>query len=228
MKRFILAATLFGAVTVAAVAQPKVQLKTEKDSVSYAIGIQVGMSVKQQSLDLNADVLFAGYKDAVAGGAMAMTPEQMQACMAAFQERQQKKTAAERGMAAEKNKKEGVAYLEQNKKKKGVIVTKSGLQYEVLKEGSGPMPGDTNSVSVHYKGTLVDGTVFDSSIDHGQPVTFQVNGVIAGWTEALKLMKVGSKYRLVIPSELAYGEQGTGPIGPNAVLIFEVELLKIN
>ncbi|HVZ39015.1 MAG TPA: FKBP-type peptidyl-prolyl cis-trans isomerase [Candidatus Kapabacteria bacterium] len=228
MKRaMILAAFVAVAATMVAHAQAPVPLKTNVDSISYAIGVQVGSSLRQQSIEIRNEVFMKGLQDAIANKGMQLTAADMQQCLGALQQKVQKQQAEEAAKAGEKNKKDGEAFLAENKKRKGVVTLASGLQYEVLKEGNGPKPTDASEVSVHYRGTLVDGTVFDSSIDRGEPATFKVGGVIKGWTEALKLMKAGSKWKLFIPPDLAYGEQGTGPIGPNSTLVFEVELLSV-
>src|SRR6266567_3056183 len=196
------------------------QLKDQKDKVSYGIGMNIGFNLSRQKVDINPDILAAGIKDAIAGKPQ-LTSDQVKDVMAQFEKDMEQKQK----QAGEKNKTEGAKFLEENKKKPGVKTTASGLEYKVEKEGTGAQPKPTDMVSVNYRGTLIDGTEFDSSYKRGQPATFPVNGVIKGWTEALQLMKQGSKYQLVIPSNLAYGERAMGPdIGPNATLIFEVEL----
>ncbi len=208
--------------------QEKAQIKSFKDSVSYGIGMNIGRDLKRQSVDIEPDILIQGLKDAYAEGKTQLTDEQVQSCMNSLQKVMMEKQEAKNKELGDKNLKDGQAFLEANKKKEGVKVTASGLQYRVLKEGTGPKPTATQTVSVHYRGTLIDGTEFDSSIKRGQPAEFPVNGVIKGWTEALQMMPVGSKWELVIPPELAYGSHGAGSsIGPNAVLVFEVELLAI-
>src|SRR6058998_772854 len=197
------------------------QLKDQKDKVSYSIGMQIGFNLGRQKVDVNPDVLAAGIKDAIAGKPQ-LTPDQVKDIMAQFEKDMEQKQK----QLGEKNKTEGTKFLEENKKKAGVKTTASGLQYKVLKEGNGAQPKATDTVTVNYRGTLINGTEFDSSYKRGQPATFPVNGVIKCWTEALQLMKVGSKYQVVVPSNLAYGERSVSPeIGPNATLIFEVELL---
>jgi FKBP-type peptidyl-prolyl cis-trans isomerase FklB len=192
----------------------------QKDKVSYSIGMQIASNLIRQKVELNPDVLGAGVKEALAGKPR-LTPDQVKDIMAQFE----KDTEQKQKGAGEKNKSEGAKFLEENKKKPGVKTTASGLQYKVEKEGTGAQPKATDMVTVNYRGTLIDGTEFDSSYKRGQPATFPVNGVIKGWTEALQLMKQGSKYQLFIPSNLAYGERAMGPdIGPNSTLIFEVEL----
>src|SRR6184192_3541299 len=199
------------------------QLKDQKDKVSYSIGMNIGFNLARQKVDINPDVLNAGMKDAIAGKPQ-LTPDQVKDVMAQFEKDMEQKQKA----TGEKNKADGAKFLEENKKKEGVKTTASGLQYKAVKEGTGPQPKATDMVTVNYRGTLIDGTEFDSSYKRGQPATFPLNGVIKGWTEAVQLMKVGSKYQLFVPSNLAYGERAVSPeIGPNATLIFEVELLDV-
>ncbi|HMF45147.1 MAG TPA: FKBP-type peptidyl-prolyl cis-trans isomerase [Candidatus Udaeobacter sp.] len=196
------------------------QLKDEKDKVSYSIGMQIGFNLGRQKVDINPDILAAGIKDAIAGKPQ-LTADQVKDIMAQFE----KDMETKQKQVGEKNKTDGAKFLEDNKKKPGVKTTASGLQYKVEKEGTGTTPKATDMVTVNYRGTLIDGTEFDSSYKRGQPATFPVNGVIKGWTEALQLMKQGAKYQLFIPANLAYGERAMGPdIGPNSTLIFEVEL----
>lgn len=204
------------------------QLKTQRDKISYIIGMDAGSNLKAQSIDINQDIFMKGFKDALNGNKSALSDDETRDAMAAFKEERMKKHEEELKKAVEKNKKEGESFLAENKKKDGVVTLASGLQYKVIKEGDGRMPKDTDMVSVNYRGTLVDGTEFDNSYKRGNPATFSVNGVIPGWQEALKLMKVGSKWQLFVQPGLAYGERGAGStIGPNATLIFEVELLSI-
>ena len=210
-------------------AADKVELKTQKDKLSYSLGMSMGGNLKRDSIDIDADILARGVKDVLAGGNTLMTEQEVRETIMALQKDLSGKQQEKMKTAGEKNKKEGEVFLAENKKKKGVKTTTSGLQYKVLTEGKGQSPKATDTVSVNYKGTLIDGTEFDSSYKRGQPASFGVGQVIKGWTEALQLMKEGSKWQLVIPSELAYGERGGGPvIGPNAVLIFEVELISIS
>ncbi len=220
----------------AALAAEKTELKTQKDKASYAIGLDMGSSLKRNEIDVNPDTLFKGIKDALSGGKLLMTDQEIRETITAVQKDLQAKQQALQAKqqermkeVGEKNKKEGEPFLAANKKKDGVITLASGLQYKIIKNGGGNSPKATDSVTVNYRGTLIDGTEFDSSYKRGQPATFPVNGVIKGWTEALQLMKEGSKWQLFIPSELAYGDRGAGKdIGPNAVLIFEVELVSVN
>jgi FKBP-type peptidyl-prolyl cis-trans isomerase FkpA len=219
-------ASLFG-VSGLALAQDG-QLKTDKEKVSYMVGMQIGGSLSQIKDEIDLAVVTKAIEATLKGEQPLLTPEQAMEVQKGFAERLQAKRAAEMQEAATKNKSEGEAFLAKNKSAAGVQTTASGLQYKVEKAGTGPKPAATDTVKVHYVGTLLDGTKFDSSVDRGQPAQFALNAVIPGWTEALALMPVGSKWTLWIPSNLAYGDRGTpGPIGPNATLKFEVELLEI-
>ena len=208
--------------------QEKVQIKTQKDSVSYSIGMNIGGNFKRQSVDVDPAVLNQAIKDMLAGGKTLLTEEQAQDVLAGLQQRMAA-TQAERTKAlGDKNKKDGDAYLAENKKKEGVKTTASGLQYKVLKAGTGPKPTADQTVTVNYKGMLTDGTEIDNSYKRGSPATQSVKGFMKGWTEALQLMPVGSKWQIFIPSDLGYGDRGSGPvIGPGATLIFEVDLHSI-
>jgi FKBP-type peptidyl-prolyl cis-trans isomerase len=204
-----------------------VTLTNENDSASYALGVLIGQNNKQNldaspgTKDLNVDILINAFEKQLKGDSSQMDAAKANAMIQKFFEKVSTKEAA-------KNAEEGKTFLEQNKAKEGVITTASGLQYEILKAGEGPKPTADQTVKCHYHGTLIDGKVFDSSVDRGEPATFNVSQVIPGWTEALQLMPVGSKWKLYIPGELAYGERGAGKdIGPNTTLIFEVELLEI-
>jgi FKBP-type peptidyl-prolyl cis-trans isomerase FklB len=222
MKRFmIIAAGLSVALTASGENKPS-QLKDLKDKVSYSIGLDLGFNFKKQNLELNPDALLAGVKDAQSGKQPLLSESEVKDTMTALTKELEEKQKA----VAEKNVKDGEKFLAENKKKEGVKTTASGLQYKVMKEGTGPQPKLTDSVVANYRGTLINGTEFDSSYKRGQPATFPLTGVIKGWTEALQLMKVGSKYQVFVPSSLAYGERSVSPeLGPNATLIFEVELL---
>ena len=199
------------------------QLKDLKDKASYSIGLNFGFNFKRQNIDLNSDAFAAGFKDAMTGRNPLMSEQEVRDTLMAFEkDMQQKQTEMGQKNAAAAEK-----FLAENKGKEGVKTTASGLQYKVLKDGNGATPKSSDTVTVNYRGTLVDGTEFDSSYKRGQPATFPVGGVIKGWTEALQLMKVGSKYQLFIPASLAYGEQGRPGIPPNATLIFEVELMDV-
>ncbi len=203
-------------------------LSSETAKLSYAIGMDIGNSLKSLNTDLDRKVLVAAINDRLDGKALKLSDADAGKVKQTFFQAQAKKRAEAMKAAGEKNKVDGAKFLVENGKKKGVTTTKSGLQYEELKAGSGAKPKATDKVTVNYRGTLIDGTEFDSSYKRGQPVTFPLNGVIKGWTEGVQLMSVGSKYRFALPADLAYGERGAGPkIGPNSVLVFEVELLGI-
>lgn len=195
-------------------------LKTTLDSLSYAIGINVGDNLRNQKLNVNPDILAKAIKDAISSNKSIMTSEASGAFIQNYFQNQADKSGNE-------NKVKGQAFLAQNKTKTGIQSTASGLQYKVLTAGTGLKPAETDKVKVHYHGTLIDGTVFDSSVERGEPATFGVTQVIKGWVEALQLMPVGSKWTLYIPSDLAYGPQGPPSIGPNQTLIFDVELIEI-
>ncbi|MAK43382.1 FKBP-type peptidyl-prolyl cis-trans isomerase [Spongiibacter sp.] len=202
-------------------------LDSEIAKVSYGIGANIG-SRFGDDLPLDVDAFSAGVRDAIAGGELKMSDEEIMSTLQAYQQKQMAERQVESQALAETNRKEAEAFLAENASAEGVVVTDSGLQYKVLAEGDGASPSESDTVEVHYEGTLLDGSVFDSSYQRGETVSFPVNGVIEGWTEALQMMKVGSKWKLFIPSDLAYGPGGAGQmIGPNAALVFEVELLGI-
>jgi FKBP-type peptidyl-prolyl cis-trans isomerase FklB len=205
------------------------ELKTLKDKASYAIGLDIGRNLKRNAGELDPALVSKGIADALADAMPLLSDAQMRETILAFQKDAQTRQQEKLKVAGEKNKKDGAAFLAGNKGKPGVKTTATGLQYKVLTEGKGASPKTDDQVKVHYHGTLVDGTVFDSSVERGEPITFPVKGVIPGWTEALQKMKVGSKWRLFIPSELAYRDSAPpgSTIGPNSVLIFDVELLGI-
>jgi FKBP-type peptidyl-prolyl cis-trans isomerase len=206
----------------------KSPLTTPRDKNSYAIGLNVGKGLHQDSIDVDPNLILQGLKDGLSGGQPLMTDEELQATMVGLQNEVRGKMEAKRQQAGAENKKTGDAFLAANKAKPGVTTLPSGLQYKVLKQGTGPKPTANDTVVCNYKGTLIDGKEFDSSYKRGEPAKFPVRGVIKGWTEALQLMPVGSKWELVLPPDLAYGERGAGAdIGPNATLVFEVELLSI-
>lgn len=209
-------------------AQMPTAITTEKQKIGYAIGAQIGAQLAMTKDDVDRQAVIMGINDAMNGTKLKMEDQAMQEAKMAFQQKMQAKAQKEVQELSSKNKAEGEAFLAANKQKEGVITLPSGLQYKVLKEGTGDIPTAQDTVVTDYTGTLINGKVFDSSIQRGQPATFPVSGVIPGWTEALQKMKVGSKWQLVIPSELAYGERGAGQmIAPNSVLVFELELHEI-
>lgn len=203
--------------------QQKPDLSSDKGKLSYAIGQQIGRQMKGQGIEIDPNTLAASINDAVTGKDSKLSAQEIQSVMMKAQEAQSAKMQTE----AKENKEKGEKFLAENKSKEGVKTTKSGLQYQVLQEGKGKSPKASDVVKVHYKGTLLDGTQFDSSYDRGEPAEFPLNQVIPGWTEGLQLMKIGGKNRLFVPSDLAYGPQGRPGIPPNSTLIFEVELLEI-
>ena len=224
--------TLYAAVAASLLAVPLLHaddttLKTDQDKVSYSMGVDIGRNMKSKGVDVNPDVLSLGLKDGLSGGALKMTDEEMKTTMQTFIQGMQAKMQAKQAVAGDENKKKGDAFLEDNKKKDGWKTTPSGLQYKVVTTGTGEKPKATDTVVTQYRGTLIDGTEFDSSYKRNEPAEFPVNAVIPGWTEALQMMPVGSKWELVIPSALAYGENAPPVIGPNSVLKFEVELVGI-
>lgn len=203
--------------------------ETKEDRVSYSIGVDIGNSLKAAGITVNMPTFSQGISDAMGGSTLEMTPEEMQQTLAQFQTELIEKQTAEMEALGAKNLAAQQAFLAQNGQQSGIVTTASGLQYRVLHAGNGPIPTANDVVVVNYTGTLEDGTVFDSSYERGQPAVFPVSGVIAGWTEALQMMPVGSKWQLFVPSDLAYGDRspGGGVIGPNQLLIFEVELMGI-
>ena len=203
-------------------------LETLTQRLSYIVGENMAHQLKNDGLELDAQSVALAVSDVMAGNQSRLTDEEKRSTVEQVQKESQEKQMAAQAEESAKNQAEGAAYLAENGKKEGVITTDSGLQYKSLVAGSGDKPSKSNKVKVHYKGTLIDGTVFDSSYDRGEPIVFPVTGVIAGWVEGLQLMQVGSKFELVIPAQLAYGPSGSGQaIGPDATLIFEVELLAI-
>jgi FKBP-type peptidyl-prolyl cis-trans isomerase FklB len=212
----------------AAEGQSSSALQTQKEKSSYALGMNIASGLKKQMVDVDPDSLARGLKDELAGGKTLLTTEEAQAALAELQNEVRKKQEEEMQKVGEANMKEGAEFLAANKAKEGVVTLASGLQYKILTAGTGSKPTASDTVVCNYKGTLINGTEFDSSYKRGQPASFPVSGVIKGWTEALQLMPVGSKWQLVVPPDLAYGSRGAGGvIGPNATLIFEVELLSI-
>lgn len=209
--------------------QAPLTLKTQKEKASYAIGMNIGKNLKRDSVDVDPAVMLRGLKDALAGGKLLMTDEEAKAALTTLQTEVRAKEEAKIKAAAIENKKVGDEFLAANKTKEGVVTLPSGLQYKIIKQGNGPKPAADDVVLCHYRGTLVDNTEFDSSYKRNEPLKIPVGGVIKGWTEAIQLMPVGSKWQLFIPSNLGYGERGApgSPIGPNSTLIFEVELISI-
>jgi FKBP-type peptidyl-prolyl cis-trans isomerase FklB len=206
----------------------ELKLDTSKNRISYTIGVNIGQDFKSQNMDVDPDLLLMGLKDTLSGKELQLTEEEMVQEIQNFQQEMQVKMAAEMEAKAAENKAAGEAYLAENAKQEGVVVTESGLQYKIIEPGQGDSPGPADVATVHYRGTLIDGTQFDSSYDRGQPASFPVGGVIPGWSEALQLMKPGAKWQLSIPAELAYGERGAGQdIGPNSTLLFDVELISV-
>jgi len=202
--------------------------QTDKEKISYVLGVDIGNYLKSLDTEIDVDIFTQGVETMLQGKEPLVSKEKMAEIKQEFSQKIMEAQKEKSKMLGEKNKAEGEKFLAENAKKEGVKTTASGLQYEVLQEGKGATPKATDRVTVQYKGTLLDGTEFDSSYKRGQPATFPLNGVIPGWTEGVQLMKEGSKYRFFIPSNLAYGERGAGPaIGPNATLIFEVELLSV-
>jgi FKBP-type peptidyl-prolyl cis-trans isomerase len=225
MKRIVALGIAVAAATVVTAQTAKAPFTSLAQQRSYAIGRNIGMNLKQQGLELDSEQLLKGMKDALAGQPSLLTDAEMEQTLGALQQEVQAKQQAQNAALGAKAAKEGEAYLAANAAKQGVITLPSGLQYKVLTAGTGKKPAATDTVVVHYRGTLTDGTEFDSSYKRNQPAKFKVNQVIPGWTEALQLMPMGSKWQLVIPAKLAYGERGAGNvIPPNATLIFEVEL----
>jgi FKBP-type peptidyl-prolyl cis-trans isomerase FklB len=208
--------------------QEPLTLDTQKDKESYAIGMSFGSSLRKQSVEVETDILIRGMKDSLAGGKTLLTDDEQKAVLTTLQADIRKKQEEKMAQAGEGNIREGQEFLAANKSKGGIVTLPSGLQYKILQAGTGPKPTTADSVVCNYRGTLINGTEFDSSYKRGQPATFPVSGVIKGWTEALQLMPVGSKWQLFVPADLAYGARGAGPgIGPNSTLIFEVELISI-
>jgi len=227
MKKMLLAAAILSASTLTHAAEPVKSLETDEQKVSYSFGLIFGKRMTNDLPTLDLNVFVQGLKDGFKGDPALLTDAQIEATLKQFQDSQRQEQLQEFEQVAEKNKAAGDAFLANNKNKEGVVTLANGLQYKVVKAGSGAKPTAESTVKVHYSGSLIDGTVFDSSIERGEPVSFPVNGVIPGWTQALQLMPEGSKWNLYIPSDLAYGPGGNRNIGPNETLLFEVELLEI-
>ena len=208
--------------------QQPLKLTTQKEKLSYAIGMNIGQSMKKDALDIDPAILTRALKDALSGSKPQMTEEEAKAVITTFRNEMIAKKQAEEKKISDANKQAGEQFLATNKTREGVVTLPSGLQYKIIKQGDGPKPTATDTVETNYRGTLINGTEFDSSYKRGEPVTFPVNQVIKGWTEALQLMPVGSKWQLFIPADLAYGPRSPSPeIGPNSALIFDIELLSI-
>jgi len=231
MKRKIMAVSMvliFGLIACGKKELSKSDLETQMDKVSYVMGHNIVNNFKDQKIDIQMDAFIQGIKDGLKEDVNIFSIKEVQEIMTEYQNQMRDKMEIDRKDVSKINLNESKAFLAENKEKEGIVTLESGLQYRVLKEGTGPFPKATDKVKTHYVGTLIDGTEFDSSVKRGEPITFSVTGVIPGWTEALQLMKVGSKWNLFIPPELAYGENGAGNlIGSNAALIFEVELISI-
>ena len=208
-------------------AADKPELKDQKGKQSYSLGYQFGQGAKSQGLDIDADIYASGVRDALSGSKPQLSPEEMRQTVLELQKRFTAKREKDIKEVAAKNLAASKSFLEENKKKEGIISLPSGLQYKVLTDGTGKTPKASDNVTVNYKGTLINSIEFDNSYKRGQPTTFKTNGVIKGWTEALQLMKEGSKWQLFIPPELGYGNRGAGPVPPNSTLIFEVELISV-
>jgi FKBP-type peptidyl-prolyl cis-trans isomerase FklB len=219
---------VIGLLASVATAQDVPALKSDKDRLSYALGMDLGKQLREKKVQVDPDLFGRGLADALSGNKLLLTDEEARKLVTALQDEMQKREFAKVLQEAEKNKKEGEAFLAANKAKDGVVALESGLQYKILKAGSGRKPTAADTVTCHYRGARLDGTEFDSSYSRGTPMTFAIKDIIKGWSEALQLMPVGSKWQLFVPPQLAYGSRGAGrDIGPNATLVFEVELIAV-
>jgi FKBP-type peptidyl-prolyl cis-trans isomerase FklB len=228
MKLTLTAATSLALLSTVCAAGDELELKTENDKVNYSVGYQIGGDFKRQEVELNPEAVVKGIEDALSGAEPLMTPAEMQATLIALKKRIMQAQQQKMIEAAADNLKAANAFLAENANKEGVTTLDSGLQYKVIASGNGKSPQKSDEVTVHYRGTLVDGSEFDSSHSRGKPATFGVGDVIPGWTEALQLMKEGGKWELYVPPKLGYGALGGGKIPPNSALIFEVELISVN
>jgi FKBP-type peptidyl-prolyl cis-trans isomerase len=227
--RVAMVMALIGLMGVPAFAEDTAALKTQKEQEAYAVGVDLARNLRRQGIDLQAEALAKGMRDELSGTPLMLPETELRSALTSFQTGLKQKRARTLMVVAEENRKAGETFLSANKSKEGVVTLPSGLQYKVLKTGEGRTPVEADIVEVNYRGTLLDGTEFDSSFSRGQPASFKVGAVIAGWKEALRLMPAGSKWQLFIPAHLAYAEKGSGRyIGPNATLVFEVELLAIH
>src|SRR3954468_4521774 len=226
MKNLLIALMLGGSVA-ALIAADSSPLKDEKDKISYGYGMEIGKNLKRQGIEINPDLLAQGLKAQLNGDKTLMTEDEVHQTMMAFQQKMQASRMEKTKKEGDENKTKGEAFLAENKKKEGVQTTASGLQYKIITKGTGPIPKSDDTVKTHYRGTLIDGTEFDSSYKRGEPATFGVTQVIKGWTEALLMMPVGSKWQLFIPGDIAYGPGGRPGIPPNATLLFDIELISI-
>lgn len=226
--KLVAAAVMSFAMTTSIAANDVQSLKSDKDKLSYSIGIDLGKNFKKQGIDVNPDVLSKGMQDGLTGGKQLLTDQQMKEVLTKFQKDLMEKRTAEFNQNAEENKKKGEAYLQENKAKAGVVSLPSGLQYKIIESGAGKKPGKDDTVTVEYTGRLINGEVFDSTEKSGKPATFKLSQVIPGWTEALQLMPEGSVWEIYVPSNLAYGPRSVGgPIGPNETLIFKIRLVSV-
>lgn len=225
ITRIIAGGMLAATLSISAVAE---ELETPEERLSYTIGMDIGRSLSEQDMDIDLDLLVEALRATYAGEETLMTREEALAEREEFMEQRQQEMQAEQQEAAARNQEEGEAFLAENREKEGVVETESGLQYRVIEEGDGASPEASDQVTVHYRGTLIDGTEFDSSHARGEPASFALDQVVPGWTEGVQLMQEGATYEFFIPAELGYGEQAPPSIGPNATLIFEVELLEVN
>ncbi len=229
MKNIFLALAGLGLLAQTACAQEPPPVQSEQQKISYSLGYNIGYDFSQKQLDIDPEMLVRGMKDALAGGKTALSEEEMRQAMMDLQKTMMAKQQQQVEQLASGNEEAGRAFLAENRQKDGVKTTISGLQYKVINKGTGKKPSRDSTVTVHYRGRLLDGTEFDSSYKRDKPATFQVGGVIPGWTEALQLMREGAKWQLFVPAKLAYGERGAGQmIGPNATLIFDVELISVD